>query len=82
VASEGVYYLNGVADAAMPNAISGFTVSHRQPSDHQHVFVLDLGKGEYLYIKTYKNFVSVLIRKGQSTHFGDSIGLMGDFEMG
>jgi hypothetical protein len=82
VLSGGVYYLNGVVDAAMPNAISGFTVSHRQPSDHQHDFVVDLGEGQGLYIKTYKHFVSVMIDKGQSTHFGDSIGLMGDFEMG
>jgi hypothetical protein len=31
---------------------------------------------------TYKLFVSVVIQKGQSTHFGDSVGLMGHFEMG
>jgi hypothetical protein len=30
-------------------------------------------------LKTYKDFVSVLVEQGQIKHFGDSAGLMGDF---
>jgi hypothetical protein len=30
-------------------------------------------------LKTYKDFVSVLIEQGQISNFGDSVGLMGDF---
>jgi hypothetical protein len=33
-------------------------------------------------LKTYKDFVSVLIEQGQSKNFGDSVGLMGDFGQG
>jgi hypothetical protein len=82
VESQGIYYLNGVAGAALPAEFSGFAFSHTQPTDTQHVFEVHLGGSEKIYVKTYKDFVSVLIEEGQSKHFGDSIGLMGDFEYG
>jgi hypothetical protein len=82
VASQGVYYLNGVAGANLPAEFAGFAFSHTQPTDKQHVFDVHLGGREHIKIKTYKDFVSVLIEQGQSKHFGDSVGLMGDFEMG
>jgi hypothetical protein len=41
-----------------------------------------LGGRERIKLKTYKDFVSVLIEQGQRTHFADSVGLMGDFEYG
>jgi hypothetical protein len=41
-----------------------------------------LGGRELLKLKTYKDFVSVLIEQGHHKHFGDSAGLMGDFRMG
>jgi hypothetical protein len=82
VASQGVYYLNGVAGADLPAAFAGFAFSHTQPTDKQHVFDVHLGGREHIKIKTYKDFVSVLVEKGSSKHFGDSVGLMGDFDMG
>jgi hypothetical protein len=84
VASKGVYYLNGVAGANMPNEISGFSVTHTQPSDDLHVFDVKLYNNghERIKIKTYRDFVSVWVEKGKGIHFGDSVGLMGDFSMG
>jgi hypothetical protein len=82
VESQGVYYLNGVAGAAFPNEFSGFAFSHTQPTDKQHVFEVHLGGRERLKLKNYKDFVSVLIERGQYKHFGDSVGLMGDFRTG
>jgi hypothetical protein len=82
VQSEGVYYLNGVANAALPDEFAGFAFSHTQPTDKQHVFEVYLGGRERVKLKTYKDFVSVLIEQGQSKHFGDSVGLMGDFGQG
>jgi hypothetical protein len=41
-----------------------------------------LGGRERIKLKTYKDFVSVLIEQGQSKNFGDSVGLMGDFGQG
>jgi hypothetical protein len=84
VASRGIYYLNGVAGANMPNEISGFSVTHTQPSDDLHVFDVKLYNNghERIKIKTYRDFVSVWVEKGKGIHFGDSVGLMGDFSMG
>jgi hypothetical protein len=82
VESQGVYYLNGVAGAALPAEFSGFEFLHTQPSDKQHVFEVHLGGREGIKVKTYKDFVSVLIEQGENKHFGDSAGLMGDFQMG
>jgi hypothetical protein len=84
VSSQGVYYLNGngVAGANLPAEFSGFPFSHTQPTDKQHVFNVHLGGRERIKIMTFKDFVSVLIEQGQSKHFGDCVGLMGDFKMG
>jgi hypothetical protein len=82
VESQGVYWLNGVLSADVPNEFSGFAFSHTQPTDKQHVFEVHLGDRERIKVKTYKDFVSVLVEWGQSKHFIDSVGLMGDFRMG
>jgi hypothetical protein len=82
VQSQGIYYLNGVVAAALPDEFAGFAFSHTQPTDQQHVFEVYLGGRERVKLKTYKDFVSVLIEQGQSKHFGDSVGLMGDFGKG
>jgi cysteine-rich repeat protein len=82
VASNGVFYKNGVMGAAMPNDISGFPVTHSQPNENQHIFAVDLGDGESIKIKTYKDFVSVMVDGAQSKDFGDSVGMMGALERG
>jgi hypothetical protein len=82
VESQGVYYLNGVLSAALPDEFSGFAFSHTQPTKMQHVFEIDLGGRERIKLKTYKDFVSVLVEQGQNKHFSDSVGLMGDFLYG
>jgi hypothetical protein len=82
VESQGVYWLNGVLNADLPDEFSGFAFSHTQPTDKQHVFDVYLGGRERIKLKTYKNFVSVLIEQGHDEHFSDSVGLMGDFRYG
>jgi hypothetical protein len=82
VDSQGVYYFNRKVGAALPDEFSGFAFSHTQPTDKQHVFEVDLGGGEKINVKTYKDFVSILIEEGQLKNFGDSVGLMGDFGQG
>jgi hypothetical protein len=82
VQSKGVYYLNGVMGAAMPNKISGFPIAHSKPNKKQHAFHVDLGDGESIKIKTYKDFVSVTVDGAQSKDFGDSVGLMGALKRG
>jgi hypothetical protein len=82
VGSKGVYFLNGVAGADLPSEFSGFAFSHTQPLDQQHVFEVHLGGQERIKLKTYKDFVSVLVEQGNFKHLGGSIGLMGDFDNG
>jgi hypothetical protein len=82
VESQGVYYLNGAVNAELPDEFSGFAFSHTQLTDKQHVFTVHLGGDERIHVKTYKDFVSVLIEHGESKHFGDSVGLMGGFGKG
>jgi hypothetical protein len=82
VESQGVYYFTGVAGADLPSEFGGFEFLHTQPTDKQHVFKVHLGGRERVKIKTYKEFVSVLFEQAQLRHFGESVGLMGDFGMG
>jgi hypothetical protein len=82
VESQGVYWLNGALNVDLPDEFSGFVFSHTQPTDKQHVFEVHLGGRERIKVKTYKDFVSVLIEQGKSEHFHHSVGLMGDFTMG
>jgi hypothetical protein len=83
VESQGVYYLNGVLNAApLPTDFSGFAFTHTQPTDKQHVFEVYLGGRERIKLNTYKDIVSVLIEQGHNKHFSDSVGLMGDFRTG
>jgi hypothetical protein len=55
VESQGVYYLNGVADADLPSEFGGFEFLHTQPTDKQHVFEVHLGVRERIKVKTYKD---------------------------
>jgi hypothetical protein len=82
VESQGIYYLNGVANAELPTKFSGFEFLHTKPTDKQHVFEVHVGGRERVKLKTYKDFVSVLIEQGLNKHFGKSVGLMGDFREG
>jgi hypothetical protein len=82
VESQGVYYLNGVANAELPKEFSGFEFLHTKPSDKQNVFEVHFGGRERVKLRTYKDFVSVVIEQGLSKHFGKSVALMGDFGKG
>ncbi len=82
VESQCVSYLSGVAGAELTDEFSGFAFSHTHPTDKQHVFEVHLGGRERIMLKTYNDFVSVVIEQGLSKHFGKSVGLMGDFGTG
>jgi hypothetical protein len=82
VESQGLYYLNGVAGADLPSEFGGFEILHTQPTDKQHIFEVHFGGRERIKIKTYKDFVSVLVEEGEGKHFSKSVGLMGDFAVG
>jgi hypothetical protein len=66
VKSQGVYWLNGVLNAELPDTFSGFAYSHTKPSDRQNIFDVHVGGRERIKVRTYKDFVSVLIEQGKS----------------
>jgi hypothetical protein len=80
VRSQGVYFLNGVASADLPSEFSGFEFFHTQPTELQHVFEVHLFGQQRIKLKTYKDFVSVAFEQANKERFGDSVGLMGNFE--
>jgi hypothetical protein len=82
VTSQAVYWLNGVLNADLSDEFAGFAFSHTHPADKQHVFEVYLGGRERIKVKTYKDFVSVLIEQGKRKHFLNSSGLMGDYRAG
>jgi hypothetical protein len=54
VESQGLYYLNGVANAELPSEFSGFEFLHTQPTDRQHTsFEVHLGGRERIKLKTF-----------------------------
>jgi hypothetical protein len=80
--SKGVYYLNGVADAEMPNKFAGFPMTYTESSKKRHIVEVDLGHRGKISFREFKDFISVIIEQGSSDNFGDSIGLMGSFDTG
>jgi hypothetical protein len=82
VASQGVYWFNGVLNADLPKEFSGFAFSHTRPTEQQHVFDVHLGGRQRIKLKTYKDFVAVLVEWGHRENFVNSVGLMGDFQTG
>jgi hypothetical protein len=79
---NGLYYLNGVSNAALPATIAGFSITHKQPSDHQHTYFIKVNHGQTIVIKTWRDIVSVTIEHATAADFGDAVGLMGDFVTG
>ena len=76
-----LYYLNGIANAELPNTISGFKITHKDVGDKQQTFLIHLEQ-QTLVVKTWKEFVSVKIEHAKHHDFGSSVGLMGSFGTG
>jgi hypothetical protein len=69
VASQGLYFLNGVANAELPSEFSGFEFLHSQPTDKQHVFEVHLGGRERIKVKTYKDFLRSWLSRARVSTF-------------
>jgi len=82
VASFGDYYLNGVFNAKMPSVISGYPVTHSNPSKHEHSFSIGISGNQTIVIKAFKDLVSVRIHRADKERFQESLGMMGDYEEG
>lgn len=82
VASWGQYMLNGISNAELPNAVGSFQVEHSKLNEKQHLFKIQLNGGESVEVKTFKDWVSVMVGGVTKKNFQTSTGLMGEFETG
>ena len=72
VSSFGQYSLNGVENAELPSTIGGFPIVHTQPNKKTHFFKIDLGQGEDISLKVFKDWVGVKINNAKHHHFAGS----------
>jgi hypothetical protein len=82
VASFGLYFLNGISHADMPNEISGFPIVYKNPTEKVHVFEIQLDENEKIVLKTFKDMVSVKLDEADAKRFHGSYGMLGDYETG
>lgn len=88
VTAKGVYFLNGVKRADLSqSSLSGYPVTYIKPGATKkygkwHRFEVDLGQEELIVIKSFhiKTFMAVTVENSREAHFGDSSGLMGDYQ--
>lgn len=59
--------------------MSGYPVLHREISPKQHAFDVVVSPTENITVSTFKDLVKVQVKGGSSFHFGNSIGIMGNF---
>ena len=94
VTKDGLYSVNGqMLSIASTNAvtvaqISGLPVKYYsmeklELSEKKHRFTIDLGTDMgFIHIKSFKDFLYVHMSDVTEEHFGDSVGLLGDFSTG
>ena len=76
------HLINGKANAKLPAFIGGYTVTMRSPAPHIRHYVVRLGDGEKIYIKTFDEFVWVEVKRHRYADFIGSDGILGSYENG
>jgi len=64
----------------MPATLSGFTVEHFHQSKNVHIFEIQLGAGEKIVVKTFKDMVSVKFENADEKRFRGSQGMLGSYD--
>jgi hypothetical protein len=68
---------------ALDHKLAGeYMIRFRWQNEHQHSFTIDLGNGESVLFKTYREFVRVNLEDKNHDTFAGSSGLMGSFPGG
>lgn len=77
------YYVNGEKKAALPMKLHNHNhIEYHSPVEQQQSFIWNIGQGQKVVVKTWKDFVSVKLEGAKAESFGDSIGLMGSYGTG
>ena len=66
----------------MSATIDGYNITYTQVNKKTHDFVIDLGHGEQIYVRTFKDWVSVKLVHPNKTRYLDSVGMMGEYGTG
>jgi hypothetical protein len=75
------YWFNKIYQAEL-TTIGGFPVTYTKANSKQRVFTIDLGDGEAIDIRTYKEFVRVDFKDAKKELYENTVGLLGDFNSG
>ncbi|KAL3923507.1 MAG: hypothetical protein SGILL_001621 [Bacillariaceae sp.] len=73
------HWMNGVENAELPVFLGDFKVDQPTSSDHGSRYVVHLGDGERIFIKTYDEFLWVGVEGPRSADFAHTHGLLGVF---
>jgi len=88
VSSFGQYMVNGVSNAMLPLQLADnkFSLTRTRISDKQESFEIQMGDGnnskEGIVISTFKDMVAIKLLNATQSNFGNSTGLMGNFDTG
>jgi hypothetical protein len=75
------YWFNKVYQAEL-TTIGGFPVKYSEASSKQRLFKIELGVGEEIQIRTYKEFVRIDFKEPKKYLYGNTVGLLADFNSG
>ncbi|KAL7561375.1 hypothetical protein ACA910_001478 [Epithemia clementina (nom. ined.)] len=78
--SGGKFWINGEegSDDDLPTSISGFTLHPPYTQGTAQVYKVELNRGDMILFRNYKHFLTVDV-SGTVEDFGDSVGLLGDY---
>jgi len=82
VTAFGDYLLGGVVSADLPSQMADAYTVTRTTRNHEVTFDIEVSTDDHIYIKTYKDLVSVRFSGSEESEFGDVIGIMGDYHNG
>ena len=84
---ETLYWINEEPNAELDEGInrlliSGYPISHHKVNSKETEFVVDLGGGTAIVMKSYKKFVRVSIEGATKESLGASLGMLGSYGSG
>lgn len=80
VGSWGEYFLNGVEGAILPSTIAGYPITKTMESEKQHKFAIHITDDEIIELKTFKDWVSVVLHGADQRRYFGSSGMIGNYD--
>jgi hypothetical protein len=75
------YWFNKVYQG-MLSTLGGFPIKYKKANSMQPFFRIDLGDGDEIDIRTYKQFVRIDFKHPKTSLYGNTVGLLGEFNSG